>query len=135
MMNTRLAYFAFPIYLLFAISCAHADKKDCKHLRQGDFYYKGNEISGGSSIHRHDSIQIVTDEKTGEELKEKLVWVDPCTYVLYPFPGTRADIVNSDLFPIKVSILEVASHYYIAHVISWNHKSDFRDTAWIIGPQ
>ena len=56
MMNTG-ASIILPFPFIFAplFPALMPIKEDCKHLRQGDFYYKGNEISGGSSIHRHDS--------------------------------------------------------------------------------
>jgi len=86
----------------------------------------------GSIINRADSVQTVTDEKTGKKVREKVIWADPCTYILYPFPESSPDVLNSDLFPIKVSVLEVTKKYYTVRVTSWDHKSDFRDTAWIV---
>jgi hypothetical protein len=77
-------------------------------------------------------MQIVTDERTGEKVKEKIVWTDPCTYMLYPLPDNKDDILKSDLFPITVAILEVKDKYYTVHVVSRNHKTDFNDTAWIV---
>jgi len=116
----------------FISSCSTSDEKKCSKLKRGEFYYKSGGGFEGSSIVRTDSVQVVTDKKTGETMKQKVVWIEPCTYVLYPFPGSRPSILNSDLFPIKVSIREVAKKYYTVHVTSWDGKSDFEDTAWIV---
>ena len=123
------------IYLLstvFIWSCSTSNEKKCSKLKRGEFFYKSSETFNGSSIVRNDSVQLVTDQKTGETTKQKVLWVEPCTYVLYPFPGDKPEILNSDLFPIKVSILEITKKYYTVHVTSWDRKSDFEDTAWIV---
>ena len=113
-------------------SCSHTDEKRCSKLRTGQFYYKSKEPITGNRIERNDSVQVVTDEKTGERLKERIVWTDSCTYTLYPFPDSRPGILNSELFPLTVRILEVTDKYYTVHVVSGDGKTDFRDTAWII---
>ena len=57
---------------------------------------------------------------------------EPCTYVLYPLPGNKEDILKSDLFPITVTILGVKDKYYTVHIVSGNGKADYNDTAWIM---
>lgn len=130
-MKSRSAYI-FPACLLIIISCSRPDERKCAKLKQGEFYYKGKAYLEGSNITRNDSVQVVTDEKTGEKLKEKIVWIEPCAYVLYPLPDNKPDILNSQSFPITVSILEVTSKYYTVHVVSGDKKTDFNDTAWIV---
>jgi hypothetical protein len=132
-MKCSIAY----IFLIFwcLASCSHRDENKCSKLKQGEFYYKGIGAMEGSIIDREDSVQTVTDEKTGKKVKEKIVWANPCIYILYPFPESSADVLNSDLFPIKVSILAITKKYYTVHVVSWDHKSDFYDTAWIVTPK
>ena len=114
------------------ISGCHTDENKCVKLKRGEFYYKAKILLTGSIINRNDSIQIVTDEQTGEKQKEKIVWTDACTYELYPLPHNKKDILNSDLFPIRVTVLEVTKRYYIVNVLSGDHKTEFNDTVWII---
>jgi len=130
-MKKGLAYI-FPFYLSFVLSCVHHDGQKCSKLKRGEFYYKSGKAFEGSSIVRNDSVQIVTDERTGERLKERIVWMDACTYTLYPFPDSKPGILHSELFPIKVTIVEVTDKYYTVHVISGDGKTDFYDTAWIV---
>src|SRR5262249_50588529 len=108
------------------------DEKKCSKLKRGEFFYAGRGTFSGSRIVRGDSMQSVTDAKTGEVLREKIVWIDPCTYLLYPFPDSKAEVMSSNLFPISISILEVTERYYTVHVVSWDRESDFKDTAWIL---
>ena len=75
-------------------------------------------------------MQIVTDGQTGKKQKEKIEWIGPCTYTLYPFPDN--DSLNPDLFPVKVAILDVTKKYYTVHVSSGHYKADFTDTVWIV---
>jgi hypothetical protein len=118
--------------LFFIISCSSTDEKKCSKLRLGEFYYKGKDPLTGNIIKRNDSVQIVTDEQTGEKIKEKIVWMDPCTYLLYPYPDSKADLLNSDLFPIKIEVLDVTKKYYTVHITSGHNKTDYNDTAWIV---
>jgi len=121
----------FPACLFFILSCSNSDEKKCAKLKSGEFYYKGKIPRTGNIIYRNDSIQIVTEEQTGEKQKEKIVWTGPCSYELYPAPDSKEDILKSDLFPIRVSILEVTNRYYTVNVLSVNHKTEFNDTVWI----
>jgi len=124
--------YIFLFSLVFSLSCSHSDKKRCSQLRNGEFYYKGKEPLEGNRIVRNDSVQVVTDERTNERLKERIVWTGPCTYKLYPFPRSKPGIMNSELFPLTVRILEVTDKYYTVHVASGDGKTDFKDTAWIV---
>lgn len=116
-------------YLSLIISCSNSDEKKCSKLKRGEFYYKSKISFAGSTIKRTDSIQVVTDEETGKKQKEKIEWINPCVYMLYPFPDN--DSLNPDLFPVKVEILDVTGKYYTVHVSSQQYKADFYDTVWV----
>ena len=132
MVMTAKSIYIFSFCIFVISSCSYPDEQKCSKLKRGAFYYKSSGSFEGSRIERHDSVQVVIDQSTGEKTKQKIVWVDPCTYVLYPFPGSDSNSFNSDLFPIKVSVLEITKKYYTVRVTSWDRKSDFDDTAWIV---
>ena len=111
----------------FILSCASPKENECKQLRRGEFYYKASDSFGGSTIRRNDSIQLVKDNETGKEQLEWIVWIEPCIYMLYPLPEKK----DTTLFPVKVTVLEVAEKYYRAQVYSKEYKADFTDTVWI----
>ena len=83
-MKIRIIYI-FLFHLFIISSCFHPDEKKCIKLKQGEFYYKSKKSFEGARIVRNDSVQIVTDEKTGEKIKEKIVWANLVLmcYILY----------------------------------------------------
>ena len=123
--------YILSISVFFIISWSCTGKKDCSKLRDGEFYYKGDSSFAGSIIKRNDSVQIVIDKKTGKRLEEKITWVDSCTYVLCPLPGTEYDSSSSDLFPITVTVLGITKKYYTVNITSRHDSTDFNDTVWI----
>lgn len=127
-METIIA-FVCSVCLLFIVSCSDSDKKECKELRNGEFYYLSKISLTGSTIIRNDSIQIVTNNATGEEQKERINWIGPCTYLLNPISETNS--TKSDLFPVKIDILEIREKYYRIHVSSERFIKGFNDTIWI----
>ena len=116
---------SFCLFLI--LSCSVSGEKKCNKLKRGEFYYKSKVAFEGSSIKRYDSMQTVTDKATGREQKERIEWLDPCTYMLYALPE------NDSLFPVKVKILDVADRYYTVHISSQQYKTSFNDTVWIVG--
>ena len=124
--------YIFSFYLFFIISCSSSDVTKCSELKRGEFYYKSRKSFAGSTIKRNDSIQIVTDKETGKEQKEKIEWIDPCTYMLYPFLDDKDDSSNPDFFlPIEVTILDITKKYYTVNVFNDHYKTNFNDTVWI----
>ena len=77
-------------------------------------------------------MQIVIDERTGKKQKEKLEWINLCTYKVYPFLVNKNDSLNPDLFPVKVTVLNMTKTYYTVNVFSDHYKSNFNDTIWIV---
>src|SRR5258706_12852812 len=92
---------------LFMISGCHTDENKCVKLKRVEFYYKAKILLTGSIINRNDSIQIVTDEQTGEKHNDKIECTAACTYEMYPVPHHIIDILNSDLYTFSVTELEV----------------------------
>src|SRR5258705_5386827 len=130
-MEIRIFYISL-FYLLFIFSCSRTDADNCRKLKQGRFYYKGDGLFGGSEISRNDSIQIVIDKKAGTRHEQRVEWVAPCTYQLCPLAGNRHDSLYAGLFPIKVTIRDVAEKYYTVNISSYYRQTNFEDTVWIV---
>ncbi|HET6994592.1 MAG TPA: hypothetical protein VFI06_06405 [Chitinophagaceae bacterium] len=134
-MGKATGYTAYYFFLCFValtwLRCSHVNKEECSKLKRGEFYYKSKATFAGSRIKRIDSIQFVTDVQTGKVQKERIEWIDPCTYMLYPF--LSGDSLHTDSTPLKVRVLEVKERYYKVNVSSEEYKADFNDTVWIGG--
>ena len=129
-MKIGIVYILFS-YLFLTISCSNSDENKCSKLKRGEFYYKSDNSFEGSMIRRNDSVQTVIDKKTNKKQEQKITWTDPCAYRLYPSTGNKNDSLYPDLFPIKVTILDVAKDYYTVNVTSEYQKTNFSDTVWI----
>jgi hypothetical protein len=81
-------------------------------------------------ITRVDTAQLVTDRQTGKQQSQRIEWIGPCSYRLFPEAG---DSLHPYLSPITVEILDINRDYYTVHVTGKDYKADFYDTVWISG--
>ncbi len=103
---------------------------DCNKVKQGVFqillkippYTK-------YTVQRNDSFQTVKNEITGEVEKEKVDWLDKCTYQLSSF---ESDSISKTLNKAKVQITAVTDKYYLIKVSDESGKISFNDTMWIV---
>lgn len=90
---------------------------DCSDFKTGKFVVPSDEF-GDSYIKRTKKYQIETgtDLRTGEsfKVKDKIVWLDECTYRLFPISNKGAMLVGDDVLTFK--IIETGEDYYLVHI-------------------
>jgi len=92
---------------LFAQNC------DCSKFRTGSFEI-ANQDGTVSKIKRTETKQTETNENV--KLKDKVVWVDNCTYKLIPISiQDKTQTVGPDI--LVFTFIETMEHAYIVHVL------------------
>lgn len=91
---------------------------DCESFKTGKFILI-NEEYGDTYIKRTKKyqIEIGTNSSTGSKIKikDRIVWIDECTYYLIPGKTKDPDNIITDNV-IKFRILETANDHYVVHV-------------------
>ena len=102
------------IISLILLSCK---PNDCKGFKVGKFMNYENGEWTNTIITRTDEFQIELNKKTNEESKDKITWIDDCTYRLTsityknkPVTKTTPDLivkivnVGTDFYEIEASV-------------------------------
>lgn len=102
------------IISLILLSCK---PNDCKEFKTGKFKNYENGEWTNTIITRTDEFQIELNKKTNEESKDKITWIDDCTYRLTsityknkPVTKTTPDLivkivnVGTDFYDIEASV-------------------------------
>ena len=111
--------------------------QNCKEYRIGTFYYHFNVDNGVRyyTVTRNDSMQIETNDDSGDIAKLKLHWIDPCTYEMRFIEST--EILPKNLLDLKktmllkTSILYGTEKYYIFKATSNLSNHELQDTVWL----
>ena len=69
------------IIIVFSSFCKTAEQ-DCDEYRTGKFYIYNKANKQKINIERRDSLQIETNEQTGDITVLKVSWTGPCDYVV-----------------------------------------------------
>ena len=104
-------------FSLITLSFTFQRKKNCSKVKQGSFYYYSKDSRDKVDIERSDSMQLETVKKTGQILKNKIVWNSDCVYTMYinALSNSKLNKMDSLLasIPISVDIFEVNDQYYV----------------------
>lgn len=91
---------------------------DCTNYKTGKFVAKSEEF-GDNYIKRTKKFQIETgtNPQTGvkTKTKDKVVWIDECTYQLIPLKIKDPENIIKDAV-LTFEIIETGSDYYMVHV-------------------
>lgn len=102
-------------FVVFSINL-HA-QIDCSDYKTGKFVAKSEEF-GDSYIKRTKKYQIETGidyrSKAKYKIKDKIVWLDDCTYQLHPGKNKGSTVVDNSILTFK--IIEAFDNYYMVHV-------------------
>jgi len=114
---------------------------NCDAYRTGKFYIYNKTNKQKINIERRDSLQIETNETTGDITVMKVKWTGSCEYELlfnYMTPKEvskdksvqRIFDVNRDT-PLQIKILSGTDSYYIFEAGKKGFKN-LRDTVWLV---
>jgi hypothetical protein len=115
--------------------------QNCDKYRTGKFYIYNKQNKQKINIERRDSLQIETNEQTGDITVLKVHWTGPCEYELlfnYMTPkevSKNKDVqrifdANGDL-PLQIKILSGTDSYYVFEAGRRGLKN-LRDTVWLV---
>ena len=76
--NIVIIAFLFPI-----LSFNLTTPPECTKVKNGTFYYYSKISRDKVDIERFDSIQLETNTKNGQVLKNKIIWKRDCNYDMY----------------------------------------------------
>ena len=116
-------------------------KQNCDMYKTGKFYVYNKANKQRIDIERRDSLQIETNEQTGDITVLKVNWTGPCEYELlfnYMTPkevSKNKDVqrifdANGDL-PLQIKILSGTDNYYLFEAGRRGLKN-LRDTVWVV---
>lgn len=140
-LNTVLKCISMIIVVVGLISFSKTAKQNCEVYKTGKFYIYNKANKQRIDIERRDSLQIETNEITGDITVMKVNWTGPCEYELlfnYMTPKeiskdkTVQRIFDSNVdMPLKVKILSGTDSYYIFEAGKKDMKN-LRDTVWLV---
>lgn len=115
--------------------------QDCDKYRTGKFYIYNKSNKQRINIERRDSLQIETNELTGDFTVSKVKWTGPCDYELFFNYMTPKEVskdknvqrifdTNTDA-PLQIKILSGTDSYYVFEAGKRGLKN-LRDTVWIV---
>ncbi len=115
-------------------------EQNCEVYRKGKFYIYNKLNKQRINIERKDSLQIETNELTGDITISKVKWTGPCDYELffnYMTPKevskdtTAQRIFDVNDTPLQIKILSGTDNYYFFEASKQGFKS-LRDTVWLV---
>jgi translation initiation factor IF-1 len=116
-------------------------EQNCDAYKTGKFYIFNKTRKQKINIERKDSLQIETNELTGDITISKVKWTGPCDYELFFNYMTPKEVskdttvkrvfdANVDT-PLQIKILSGTDSYYVFEA----NKDGFqtlRDTVWLV---
>ncbi len=93
--------------LFFSLSNCNAQEINCKSFRIGTFKNVVDGKPTGTIIKRDENFQIEINEERGLETKDKVTWIDECTYRL----SSVHDKSNSPNLIVRIT--ETGEDYYL----------------------
>ena len=109
------------IILAILLSLACKNLTDCEKIRNGAFYYYAKRTREKINIHRTDSMQIETDDKTGSLIsRSKVVWKADCKYDMFLNAFSNVKLTGDDsiiaVTPAHVDVIAIRDSFYICTV-------------------
>ena len=144
-LNKILKWIPWGLVVIVAACFSKPNNENCDKYRKGKFYIYDKVKNHKINIERKDSIQIETNEKTGDITILKVKWTDTCEYELlfnYMTPkevSKRED--GEDMkkifesmadIPLQMKILSGTDSYYIFEARKKGLSLNMRDTVWLI---
>jgi len=139
--RTVLKCFLTGIIVIAQISFGKTAEQNCDMYRTGKFYIYNKANKQRINIERRDSLQIETNEQSGDITVLKVNWTGPCEYELlfnYMTPKEvskdknvqRIFDSNGDI-PLQIKILGGTDSYYVFEAGRRGLKN-LRDTVWLV---
>ncbi|HKC34888.1 MAG TPA: hypothetical protein VKB95_02465 [Chitinophagaceae bacterium] len=140
-MTTILKCILISIVVIALTSFSKTDESNCDMYKTGRFYIYNKVNKQRINIERRDSLQIETNEQTGDITVLKVNWTGPCDYELlfnYVTPKEvskdknvqRIFDSNGDI-PLQIKILSGTDSYYVFEAGKKGLKN-LRDTVWLV---
>ena len=113
----------------------------CDRYKTGKFYIYNKTKKQRINIERRDSLQVETNETTGDITVMKVNWTGSCQYELFFNYMTPKEVskdttvqrifdLNGDI-PFQIKILSGTDSYYIFEAAKKGLKN-LRDTVWLV---
>lgn len=130
---------AIALNFSFFLCCCSISKKtdNCTKYKTGSFsfHFENQQETVYFTFIRNDSMQIETNQNTGDISEFIIKWIDECSFQLKFIKGTEN--LTEDLLQFKktmtitTTILHAADNYYLFEAKS--DKSDYvlTDTIWV----
>jgi hypothetical protein len=127
--------------IIFIAGFTKIDKQSCEKYKTGKFYIYNKLNKQRINIERRDSLQIETNELTGDMTISKVKWNGPCDYELFFNYMTPKEVskdtsaqrifnANADT-PLQIKILSGTDSYYVFEASKQGFQS-LRDTVWLV---
>ena len=133
--------FLFGAIIIVFTSFSKTGEQNCELYRTGKFYIYNKANKQRINIERRDSVQIETNEQTGDITVLKVNWTGPCEYDLifnYMTPKEISKnknvqrIFDSNVeIPLQIKILSGTDTYYVFEAGKRDIKN-LRDTVWLV---
>ena len=116
MINNKF-WFVFIVFSVVILSFAFKDSSDCAKIKNGRFYYYLKRSRERVDIERFDSLQVETNTKNGNILKNKIVWKEDCKFEMYVNAFSDSKLTGLDSLlaatPSTVEITDLYPQYYV----------------------
>jgi len=134
-------YLLFGAIIIVFSGFSKTAEQNCEIYKTGKFYIYNKQNKQKVNIERRDSLQIETNEQTGDITVLKVNWTSACEYDLffnYMTPkevSKRVDmqkIVESmGTSPLQIKILSGTDSYYVFEASKQGFQG-MRDTVWLV---
>ena len=116
--------------------------QDCGIYKIGKFYIYNKINKQRINIERRDSLQIETNEVTGDITVLKVNWTSACEYDLFFNYMTPKEVSKANakqgifeaegaVIPLRIKILSGTNDYYVFEANKHGFKN-LRDTVWLV---
>lgn len=131
----------FSVIIIFFSAFNKTAQQNCEKYKAGKFYIYNKTNKQRINIERRDSLQIETNELTGDITISKVKWTGPCDYELFFNYMTPKEVskdttvqrifdANADT-PLQIKILSGTDNYYVFEAGKSGFKN-LRDTVWLV---
>jgi len=134
----KTAIWALIGFSILAMSFIFRKNWDCSKIKNGNFYYYLKESRDKVDIERSGNLQLETVKKTGQILKNRIIWKSDCAYTMYinALSDSKLEKIDSliSTIPISVDIVKIVDRYYICRskFSIMNVDKEITDTIYIV---
>ena len=139
--RTKRSFYVLTFCMTQIVLFGLNEPQTCEKYRVGKFYIYNKSNRQRINIERKDSLQIETNERTGNITILKLNWLSSCEYELYFNYATPKEVAKEEIkpkiveslgvTPLTIKILSGTDDYYVFEA----RKEGFmnlRDTVWLV---